>query len=74
MVATKASPLDFKFDFEKDLADTPMVEFPMVHNPYALPHEPPKDRVKKTRWIHLFWTEPIPPPSLQGLEETAFVP
>lgn len=72
MVPAKISLSDLAFDFQKDLTDVAMVEFPMACNADALPHEPPLDWEMKAKWTHLFWTDDLEPPSLQGLEGISF--
>ena len=75
MVSSKASLRDLTFNFNNELTNGPVFEFPLCMQPEALPHEPPTDWSMKTNgWPHFYWTDPIVPPSLEVLEGIQFTP
>ena len=75
MGSSKTSLNELTFDFSKELTDAPVLEFPLFMQPEVLPHEPPTNwRMKANGWPQLQWTDPIIPPSLQGLEAIHFTP
>ena len=75
MVSLKTSPGELTFNFGKELTDAPVFEFPFYVHPEALPHEPLTDwSMKPNGWPHFQWTDPIIPPSLEGLEGIHFTP
>ena len=75
MVSSKTSLRELTFDFNKKLTDAPVFEFLLFMQPEASPHEPPTDwSIKPNDWPHLRWTDPIIPPSLEGLEGIHFTP
>ena len=73
--SSKTSLRELTFNFNNELTDTPVLEFPLFVQLEALPHEPPTDwSMKPSGWPHLWWTDPINPPSLEGLEGIHFIP
>ena len=75
MVSSKAFLHDLTFDFNDNLTDGPVFEFPLYMQPQVLPHEPPTEwSMKANGWPHFHWTDPIVPPSLEGLEGFHFTP
>ena len=75
MVSSKTSLYDLTFDFNKELIDALVFEFPLFMQPEALLPEPPTDwSMKPNSWPHLRWTDPIVPPTLEGLESIDFTP
>ena len=58
MDSSKTSLHELTFDFNKELIDAPVLEFPLFMQAEALPHEPPTDWSKKPNgWPHLRWTD-----------------
>ena len=75
MISSKTSLRDLTFDFNKELTDAPVFEFPLFMQPEALPHESSTDwSMKPNGWPYLRWTDPIIPPSLKDLEGIYFTP
>ena len=73
MVSSKTALCDLTFDFNNELTNEPVFEFPLFMQQEALPHEPPTDwSMKANSWPHLRWTDPVVPPSLEGLEGIHF--